>query len=58
MAKFAKAHPGTMPHLRWNSFQQMLTAEIYKGLQLVGYDQLPFEICRTFILPNTLDAKF
>ena len=37
MAKFSKTDPGTLPHLRWSSFQQLVTEESCKGLDLIYY---------------------
>ena len=34
MAKFSKTDPGTLPHLRWSSFQQLVTEESCKRLHL------------------------
>ena len=36
MAIFSKTDPGTLPHLRWNSFQQLVTEESCKGLHLTS----------------------
>ena len=35
MVKFSKTDPGTLPHLRWSSFQQLVTEESCKGLHLI-----------------------
>ena len=42
MVKFAKVHPGTLPHLRWSSLQQLVTAESCKGLHLMGFQPITF----------------
>ena len=34
MAKFWKADPGTLPHLRWSFLQQLAATESCKGLIL------------------------
>ena len=36
MAKFLKEDPGTLPHLRWSSWQQLVLVETCKGLHLLG----------------------
>ena len=35
MAKFSKTDPGTLPHLRWNSLQQLVKEESCKVLHLI-----------------------
>ena len=42
MVKFAKVYPGTLPHLRWSSLQQLVTAESCKGLHLTGFQPIAF----------------
>ena len=39
MTKFWKADPGTLPHLRWRSLEQLVTTERCKGLHLIGLQQ-------------------
>ena len=31
-----KPDPGTLPHLRWSSLQQLVSVKTCKGLQLIG----------------------
>ena len=39
MPKFSKTDPGTLPHLKWSSFQQLITEEQCKGFHLM-YDKV------------------
>ena len=42
MAKFAKAHPRILPHLRWSSLQQLVMVESCVGLYLMGLQPIAF----------------
>ena len=53
--KFAKVHPGSLPHLRWSSLQQLVIPESCKGFHLMGLQAIVLKLTSCQTPP---DARF